>query len=91
MKNDKTITLNDKSILLIGIVILTLTFALGFMTSTKRAKEQNVTIFTREDLERIVEMQELEDERESGAEIYAYKDENGNLMIGWNYSDSKRR
>lgn len=91
MKDGRTITLNDKGILLIGIIILTLTFALGFMTSSKRAKEQNVTIFTREDLERIVELQQLEDERKSGAEIYAYKDENGNLMIGWDYSDSKRR
>ena len=50
----------------------------------------NITIFKKEDLERIVEMQAIEDEKKSGAEIYAYKDENGNLMIGWDYNDSKR-
>lgn len=88
MKEGKTITLNDKGILLIGIIILTLTFALGFMTSSKR-KEENITIFTRDDLERIAELQQLEEERKSGAEIYAYKDENGNLMIGWDYGNSK--
>lgn len=91
MKDGKTITLNYKSILLIGIIILTLAFALGFMTSNKRMEEKNITIFTREDLDRIGELQRLEDERKSGAEIYAYKDENGNLMIGWDYSDSKRK
>lgn len=91
MNNDRTITLNGKGILLIGIIILTLTFALGFMTSAKRKQAENVTIFTREDLERISELQAMEDEKRSGAEIYAYKDENGNLMIGWNYNDSKRR
>lgn len=91
MKEGRTITLNDKGILLVGIIILTLTFALGFMTSSKRAQEQNVTVFTRDDLERIAELQALEDERRSGAEIYAYKDENGNLMIGWDYGDTKRK
>lgn len=91
MMNDKEIVLNDKGILLIGIIILTLTFALGFMTSCKRTKEQNIAIFTRDDLERIVELQQLEDERKSGAEICAYKDENGNLMIGWDYNDKKRK
>lgn len=89
MKDGKTLTLNDKGILLIGIIILSLTFALGFMSSTK-SKEQKITIFTREDLERIIELQELEDERESGAEIYAYKDENGNLMIGWDYNKKRK-
>lgn len=91
MKEGRTITLNDKGILLVGIIILTLTFALGFMTSSKRKADENITIFTKEDLERIVEMQAIEDEKNSGAEIYAYKDENGNLMIGWDYRDSRRR
>lgn len=92
MNNGKTITLNSKGILLIVIIILSLTYALGFVNaSNKRDKEQEVTIFSREDLDRIVELQEFEDERESGAEIYAYKDKNGNLMIGWNYGNSKRK
>lgn len=86
----RTVTLNDKGILLLGIVILSLTFSLGFMTSSKRETEQKVTVFTRSDLERIIELQEMEDKRESGANIYAYKDENDNLMIGWDYNDSKR-
>lgn len=91
MKEGRTITLNDKGILLVGIIILTLTFALGFMISSKRKANENITIFTKEDLERVVEMQAIEDGKNSGAEIYAYKDENGNLMIGWDYKDSKRR
>lgn len=91
MKNEKTISLNDKGIMSICFIILALTFALGFMASSKRRQEQDVTVFTREDLDRISELQRLEDERKSGAEIYAYKDENGNLMIGWDYGDSKRR
>lgn len=89
MKEGRSITLNDKGILSVTIIILTLTFALGFMASTNR-KEKDVTIFTKEDLERIIELQSIEDEKESGAEIYAYKDENGNLMIGWDTDDSWR-
>lgn len=90
-KNETTVTLNDKGILLIGIVILTLTFALGFMTCSKRRMEQNVAIFTREDLARITALQEMEDNQESGANIYAYKDKDGNLMIGWDDGSSKKK
>lgn len=88
-KDGKTVTLNDKGILTLGIIILSLSFALGFMASSKREQEQNITIFTEEDLERIAELQELENERNSGAKIYAYKDEDGNLMIGWDYSKKR--
>lgn len=84
MKEEKTIILNDKCIVLTVIIVLCLAFALGFMTSSRR-KEENITIFTREDLERIEKLQKMEDKEESEAEIYAYKDENGKLMIGWNY------
>lgn len=87
-KEGKTLTLNEKGVLLIGIIILTLTFALGFISSKKR--EESITIFTREDLERIAKLQEMEDESKSGAEIFAYKDEDGNLMIGWDYNGSKK-
>lgn len=90
MNESRTITLNGKGILLIGIVILSLTFALGFITS-KRKREESVTIFTREDLERISKLQAMEDALDSGADIYAYKDENGNLMIGWDYDNSIRK
>lgn len=83
---EKKNTKNEKSSLLIGIIILALSFALGFMFCSK-AKEEDVTIFTREDLERIVKLQAMEDEIGSGANIYAYKDRNGNLMIGWDYND----
>lgn len=89
-KEGRTVTLNDKGILLLGVIILTLTFALGFMASSKN-KDEDVTIFTRDDLERITELQAMEDERKSGAEIYAYKDKNGGLVIGWDYGDSKKR
>lgn len=89
MKEGRTLTLNEKGMLFIGTIILALTFALGFETSTKR-QEENITIFTREDLERIVSLQEIEDEARSGAEIYAYKDKKGNLMVGWDY-DSKKK
>lgn len=89
-KEGKTLTLNDKGMLLIGIIILSLAFALGFMVSSKR-QEQNITIFTRDDLERITKLQTMEDEEESGADIYAYKDENGNLMIGWDYGNLGQR
>lgn len=89
MKNERIITLNDKGVLLLAIVILSLTFALGFMVSSKREREQDVTVFTEEDLERIVELQGLENERNSGAQIYAYKDKDGNLMIGWDYGNKR--
>lgn len=75
---------------LVSIIIICLIFALGFMTSSK-IKKQDVTIFTREELDRIVELQKMEDSKDSGAEIFAYKDENGNLMIGWDYSDKKQK
>lgn len=90
MNEGRTITLNDKGILLIGIIILSLTFALGFITSERR-REESVTIFTREDLERISKLQAMEDEMDSGADIYAYKDNDGNLMIGWDYDNSTRK
>lgn len=89
MKNGRTLTLNDKGILSIALLILALTFATGYLASSKRQK-QEVTVFSRENLERIVKLQEMEDETGSGAEIYAYKDENGNLMIGWDYSKSPK-
>lgn len=88
--NGRTITLNEKGMLLLGVIILTLVFALGFMTSSKRKQDRDVTIFTEKDLDRIVKMHQAEDDMGSGAEIYAYKDADGNLMIGWHYEDSKR-
>ena len=87
----KTIELNEKGILLVVVVILTLVFALGFMTSEKRGQDQNPTVFTREDLERIAQLQEIEDNSKSGAEIWAYKDKDGNLMITYDYGGSKRK
>ena len=83
------VTLNDKGILCVVMLILILTFVLGYMVSPKR--EQEATIFTREDLDRIVELQQLEDARDTGAEIYAFKDENGNLVIGWDYDSKKKK
>lgn len=90
MNEGRTLTLNDKGILLIGFIILSLTFALGFMAS-ERKREESVTIFTREDLERISKLQTMEDELDSGADIYAYKDKDGNLMIGWDYDGSMKK
>ena len=89
MKNERTVTLNDKGILLVVTIILALVFALGFSSASKR-KDPEPTIFSREDLERIVELQTMEDERESGAEIYAYKDKDGNLIIGWEYNKKRK-
>lgn len=88
-KEGKTLILNDKGILLICVLILSLTFLLGFMTCNKRKQEQNVTTFTREELERIDQLQSMEDQSGSGADVYAYKDKDGNLMIGWEGKDSK--
>ena len=91
MKEGKTIQWKDKGVLLTVILILCLTFSMGILSVSKR-KSADVTIFTREDLERIEKMQQMEDEVVgSRAEIYAYKDEYGNLMIGWDYNDSKRQ
>lgn len=90
MKEGKTFQWNDKCSLLAVIVILCLTFAMGVISANKK-KSMDVTIFTQEDLERIVKLQQMEEEAGSKAEIYAYKDECGNLMIGWDYSDSKRK
>ena len=90
MKEGKTIQWKDKGVLLTVILILCLTFSMGVLSASKR-KSDDVTIFTQEDLDRIVKMQQMEDEAGSKAEIYAYKDEYGNLMIGWDYNDSKRR
>lgn len=91
MKEGKTIQWKDKGVLLTVILILCLTFSMGVLSVSKR-KSADVTIFTREDLERIEKMQQMEDEVVgSRAEIYAYKDEYGNLMIGWDYNDSKRQ
>ena len=90
MKEGKTIQWKDKGVLLTVILILCLMFSMGVLSASKR-KSGDVTIFTRDDLDRIVNMQQMEDETGSGAEIYAYKDEYGNLMIGWDYRDSKKR
>lgn len=61
------------------------------LVSSERKREESVTIFTREDLERISKLQTMEDELDSGADIYAYKDKDGNLMIGWDYDNSIRK
>lgn len=90
MKEGKTIQWKDKGVLLTVILILCLVCAMGII-STNKKKGTDVTIFTQEDLERIVKLQQMEEEAGSKAEIYAYKDECGNLMIGWDYNDSKRR
>lgn len=82
MKNGKTLTLNTQGMVLFGIIIFVLIFALGY-TSNKGKQGLNETVFTRDDLDRIVELQAIEDRKESGAEICAYKDENGKLMIAW--------
>lgn len=86
--NKKEVTLNDKGMLLIGGIILILTFALGSLYTSKREGEKTIT-FTREELERIVQLQELEDESGSGAAICAGRDKDGNLSITWSY-DSRR-
>lgn len=80
-KKETTVTLNDKGILLVGFIVIALTFALGFVVSSKRGKD--VTVFTRSDLERIERCQKMED-----SDVYAYKDKDGNLMIGWKRSGS---
>lgn len=72
------LTLNDKGMLLIGLVILTLTFALGFMTCNVGG--QKVTYFTEDEINRIVEMQKMAGAEESS--IYVYKDKKGTLFIG---------
>lgn len=90
MKEGKTIQWKDKGVLLTVILILCLVCAMGII-STNKKKGTDVTIFTQEDLERVVKLQQMEEEAGSKAEIYAYKDECGNLMIGWDYNDSKRR
>ena len=90
MNEGKTIQWKYIGVLLTVILILCLTFSMGVLSVSKR-KSADVTIFTREDLERIEKMQQMEDEVGSRAEIYAYKDEYGNLMIGWDYNDSKRQ
>lgn len=85
MKDGKTtVILNERGILGIGFLILALTFALGFVTSNM-LKETNETVFTKEELNRIMMIQNVEDREMSGAEVYAYKDKDGNLMIGRKY------
>lgn len=83
------VTINDKGVLLIIMTILILTFMLGFMVSDGR-KEKNVTVFTREELTRISTLQAMEDAKEFGANVYAYKDKEGNLMIGWTYEEEEK-
>lgn len=90
MKEGKTNQWKDKGVLLTVILILCLVCAMGIISANKK-KSTDVTIFTQEDLERIVNLQQMEEEAGSKAEIYAYKDEYGNLMIGWDYNDSKKR
>lgn len=84
MKKEKTIISLDFWVV---ILILILVFVLGFTISEK--KEKDPTIFTRKDLERIAQLQEIEDSNKSEAEICAYKDKNGNLMITYDYNDTK--
>lgn len=80
---------NEGKAVIAGVlVIMLLTFLLGWMCSTKKEEK---TIFTREELETILQLQTMEDEKNSGAQVYAYKDKNGNLLIGYDYSDIKRR
>lgn len=77
-----TLTLNTKGIVLIFALILGLTFSLGYMFGEKK-KESESVVFEKDELNRIVTLQTMEEESGSDAEIFAYKDEDGNLVIGW--------
>ncbi len=79
------VKLDEKTTLIIVVLILCLVFSLGFLTSKKEGGK-DVTIFTEDDLNRITQLKEMEEDG-SEAEIFAYKDEDGNLMIGWVYDD----
>ena len=80
--NKKEIMVNEKGVLLIVVVMLILAFLLGCVYSEKNM-ETKMTVFTRDDLERIERLQEIEDENGSTAEVCAYKDSEGNLMISY--------
>ncbi len=80
-----SITLNQ-SFVLIAVVMLFLVFVLGYLSSSKKS-EQSGTIFTRDELERIVKLQEMEDKEGTGGNVCASKDSKGNLMISWVYED----
>lgn len=88
-ENERIVTLNDKGVLLFGVIILSLTFMLGFVTSTKMKRDDTPTVFTREDLDKIVRLQEMEDNEGSDLDIYAYKDKNKNLIIEYKHGSKK--
>ena len=90
MKDGKKLTLDEKGIMMFCIIILSLIFMLGYLVSSKR-QSNNETVFSRNELEKIVQLQAVEDEIGSGAEIHAYKDKDGNLVISYDYSNLKKR
>lgn len=87
-KEGKTICISDRGLFVIAIVFLSV--LLSIMISTKRNQEQEMTVFTRDELKKISQLQAVEDLNKSGAEIYAYKDKDGNLMIGFSYENSEK-
>lgn len=73
---------NEKNILILILTIGILIFTLGLSVGAK-TKEKEPTIFTKDDIEKIVRFQQLEDQSKSVTKIYAYKDKDGKLMIGF--------
>lgn len=89
MKFDsQKVILNLRGIIAVFLLILMTGFVAGFVVCREIGNDG--TTFSRDELERIVQLQSIEDETGSGANVVAYKDKDGHLMIGWELNKSRK-
>lgn len=86
----RKVVLNDRGVFFIIGMILTLTFALGYVTC-KGVEGNKVTTFTEEEIDRIIGFKQMNNEVTYGTNMYVCKDKSGKLMIGWDEEEETDR
>ncbi len=82
MKNETKIFLSEKGILVVMLAVFVGSFIFGYFMGFEQ-RERDRTIFTSEEIERILKYQSIENSEMNGGDLIVYKDYKGNLMFGW--------
>lgn len=80
MKERKVI-LNDRGIMFFIVLILSLTFTLGFMTS-KAIESKKSMAFSENEIEQMITLRNMMKQFDEEIEVYITRDSDGNLLVG---------
>lgn len=81
MKNETKIFINEKGIFVGVLSIVMVSWVFGFVLGVN--SKGNKTVFTKDDIAKIVQIQDMENRSETGLNVTAFKDKNGDLIIGF--------